>query len=140
MPVLPLRDGVTIEDSELEVRHMRSSGPGGQNVNKVSTKVEVRLDLNQTRKLTDGCKRRLGSRFPAHVSLAGDFIVASDRFRSQQLNQDDALARMRQMILSVWLPPQPRKKTKPTRASTRRRISDKRFRGERKRERRRMDD
>ncbi len=139
MVALHLRDGVSISESDLEVRYVRSSGPGGQNVNKVATKVEVRLHLARTVALSEALKRRLVHRFPSHVTGSGEFIVASDRFRSQPLNQGDALERLRAMILAVWSPPRPRKKTKPSRASVRRRIADKRLRGDRKRERSRTD-
>lgn len=135
MPGLELRSGVVIPESDLVVRHVRSSGPGGQNVNKVSTKVELRFQLEQCAVLSPARKRRLREAFPSHVTQAGEFVLTSDRFRSQSMNQADALERLGQMITDVWYPPRPRVKTKPTPAAKRRRVAEKRERGTRKRER-----
>lgn len=139
MPNIELRDGVVIPESELQFRYVRSSGPGGQNVNKVSTKAELRFALAESGALGHGQKRRLAAAYPSALTTAGELVVTSDRFRSQSMNQSDVMDRLRQMILSVWFPPKPRKKTKPSKAAQRRRVADKRERGARKRERARRD-
>lgn len=117
---------------DLEFKFVRSSGPGGQNVNKVSTKVELRLKLAVTGALTSGQKRRLVAAFPSHVTLDGDFILNSDRFRSQSQNQRDAEERLTEMLLSIRFPPKRRVPTRPSRASKARRVSDKRARSDTK--------
>jgi ribosome-associated protein len=130
--VIPERDWV--------VRYVHSSGPGGQNVNKVATKVELRLFLAQTRALSESQKQRLRAAFPSHVTRDGDFLLSSDRFRSQVRNQADAFERLSEMILSVRRAPTPRKATRPTRASKERRLSAKRHNSERKQQRKSPDD
>jgi len=132
---LPIALGWTLPASDLQIRAVRSSGPGGQNVNKVATKVELRLFLAQTHALTEAQKRRLRDRYPAHVTKDGDFLLSSDRFRSQARNQQDALERLAAMLLSIRRPPLPRKRTRPTRASKQRRLATKQRRSDIKRQR-----
>ena len=136
MADLVLHDNGCIPEADLTVRYVRSPGPGGQNVNKVNTKVELRLRLSQCAALNPGQKRRLREAFPAHVTRAGNFIVTSSRYRSQQRNLQDVLDKLAQMIRSVRHPPKRRIPTGPTRASKRRRVEAKRQRGELKRQRR----
>jgi ribosome-associated protein len=137
---LTLAPGWLIPKRDLVVRYVHSSGPGGQNVNKLATKVELRLLLLQTAALNEAQKRRLAKAFPSHVTGQGDFLLTSDRFRSQRRNQSDAFERLAEMILSVRRPPAPRIKTKPTRASKQRRLTAKRQQSERKQQRRNQDD
>jgi ribosome-associated protein len=131
--------GWVIPGSDLEVSFARSSGPGGQNVNKVETKVELRFRLAGTRALNAGQKRRLAAAFPAHVTRAGDFVLVSDRHRSQRRNQVDATERLCEMLQSIRWPPKPRIATKSTAASKRRRVESKRKRADVKRQRRTSD-
>lgn len=119
-----------IPDDDLELRFVRSSGPGGQNVNKLATKVELRLKLERTAALNLGQKRRLSAAFPAHVSQGGDFILTGDRFRSQAQNQRDVEERLAEMLLGIRYPPKRRVPTRPSRASKARRMADKRARGD----------
>lgn len=119
-----------IPDDDLELRFVRSSGPGGQNVNKLSTKVELRFKLERTLALNPGQKRRLCLAFPAHVTQGGDFIVTGDRFRSQAQNQRDVEERLGEMLLGIRQPPKRRVPTRPSRASKARRMADKRARGD----------
>ena len=125
----------SIPDAELTLRFVRSPGPGGQNVNKVATKAEVRFDVAGSSVLTGAQKRRLVRAFPAHVTLGGEFIVTSDRYRSQNRNLQDALAKLADMIRSIRRPPKRRVPTRVPAAAKRRRVADKRARGELKRQR-----
>lgn len=126
--------------TDLEFKYVRSSGPGGQNVNKVATKVELRLKLAVTGSLSPGQKQRLVAAHPSHVSADGDFILTADRFRSQLRNQRDAEERLAAMLLAIRTPPRRRVPTRPTRAAKARRLAEKRARGEAKAQRRRAPD
>ena len=121
---------------DLEYKFVRSSGPGGQNVNKVASKVELRFKLAASRALNAGQRRRLVAAFPSHVTQDGDFILFGDRFRSQSQNQRDVGERLAQMLLSIRFPPKRRVATRPSRASKARRVADKRSRGDVKSRRR----
>lgn len=125
-----------MREDDLEFKFVRSSGPGGQNVNKVSTKVELRLKLATTPALTVAQKRRLARAYPAHVTQSGDFILSSDRHRSQTRNLSDVQDRLADMLETIRHPPKPRVATKPSKASKRRRLDQKRRQGELKRSRR----
>jgi ribosome-associated protein len=137
--MLVVAPGWVVPDEDLEYKYVRSSGPGGQNVNKVATKVELRLKLS-TRALTSGQKQRLIAAYPSHVSSEGDFILTSDRFRSQPRNQRDAEERLAALLLAIRTPPPRRVPTRPSRAAKARRLADKRARGDAKAQRRRPRD
>jgi ribosome-associated protein len=106
-------------------------------VNKVATKAELRFFLDQSTALHPAQKRRLRAAFPSHVTQSGEFIVTGDRYRSQLRNQEDVLERLAEMIRSIRRPRKRRVATKPTRASRKRRVDEKRKRGELKKQRRR---
>ena len=125
-----------LPEEDLKSSFVRSPGPGGQNVNRVATKVELRFKLSESAALGPQQKRRLAESFPAHVTRGGDFIVTSNRYRSQQRNLQDALDKLGQMIRSIRRPPRRRIPTGPSGASKRRRVQRKRQRGELKRQRR----
>jgi ribosome-associated protein len=135
MATFELPNGVRVPEEDLVLQFARSSGPGGQHVNKVSTKVELRFQLDRTATLTDPRKRRLREAYPSHVTSSGEFVLTSDHHRSQLRNISEVLERLAHMIAQVWLPPKPRVKTKPSRAAKRRRLADKRAHSQRKRER-----
>lgn len=138
--MLEVAPGWVVPAADLEFRFVRSSGPGGQNVNKVATKVELRLKLWATRALTAGQKQRLIAAHPSHVSGEGDFILTSDRFRSQPQNQRDVEERLASMLLAIRTPPRRRVPTRPSRAAKARRVAEKRARGDAKAQRRRPSD
>jgi ribosome-associated protein len=138
--MLLVAPGWVVPDGDLEYKFVRSSGPGGQNVNKVATKVELRLRLAGTGALSPGQKQRLMAAYPSHVCADGDFILTADRFRSQPRNQRDAEERLASMLLAIRIPPRRRVATRPTRAAKARRLSAKRARGEAKAQRRRSVD
>lgn len=134
--MLNVTAALAIPDEELSVHFARSGGPGGQNVNKVATKCELRFALDRSRALDPGVKARLRARYPAHVTDAGEFLIASDRTRSQAQNRADAERRLGEMIRAVLTPPKPRRKTRVPKGERRRRVEAKRRRGEQKRMRR----
>lgn len=139
MPHLKVESDWYIPESDLELRYVRSGGPGGQHVNKVSTKVELRFKLAASRALDPAQKRRLRDAFPSCVTGTGDFLVTSDRHRSQRLNQQDVLDKLADRLRYIRVPPRRRIATKVTRAARRRRLESKRQRADIKKRRRPVD-
>lgn len=133
--MLDITPRVRIPDEDLVVRYARSGGPGGQNVNKVATKVELRLQLARTAALSPAVKRRLAETYPSYVTKAGEFVVTSARHRTQGRNRSDAEEKLVYMVCSVLTPPRRRKPTRVSRGAKRRRVDTKRRRGEVKRRR-----
>jgi ribosome-associated protein len=120
---------------ELSFDFFRSSGPGGQNVNKVSTAVRLRFDLRGSRVLPAGVKARLAAHAGSRLTAAGVLVIEAQRQRTQDGNRRDALARLDEMIERAWRAPARRQATKPTRAARERRLDAKRVRGATKRDR-----
>ncbi len=131
-----VRDGLVIPWSELEIRASRSSGPGGQNVNKVATKIEVRWDLAASAAIDDAVRALLRARFAARLDARGRLRVTSQKFRTQGANRKAALARLAELVAAALVPVAPRKASRPSRASRQRRLDEKRRESIRKRERR----
>lgn len=133
MVELVLAEGWVIPSTDLQFRQSRSSGPGGQNVNKVSTKAELRFFLLESTALTEAQKRRLRLAYPSYVTTRGEFLVVSERTRSLPQNQQDALDKLATMLRAIRRPPKARVATKPSRASKAKRMDGKRRQGEKKR-------
>jgi ribosome-associated protein len=125
---------------EVSFDFFRSSGPGGQNVNKVSTAVRLRFNLRGSRVLPESVKARLAALAGSRLTAGGILVIEAQRHRTQEGNRRDALARLGELLERSWRPPAPRHPTKPTRAARQRRVDEKRGRGITKRERARPGD
>jgi ribosome-associated protein len=132
------RDGAraVIPGADLRWVAVRSAGPGGQNVNKVATKVELRFDLPGTRALSAEQKARLRQLARRRLDADGFVVVTSQRTRNRLQNLADARRKLADLVAEALVPPAPRVATRPSRAAVRRRMEDKRRRAERKRGRR----
>lgn len=130
---LVVNNQITIPRDELQFTFARSSGPGGQNVNKVNTKAVLHWSIYQSQSLPGAVRDRFARRFATRISDAGQVVIQSDTHRTQARNVSECLDRLRAMLLSVARPPTPRKKTKPSRAAKEKRLRRKHHRSSTKR-------
>jgi ribosome-associated protein len=133
--MLEIAPNLAIPDDELVERFVRSSGPGGQNVNKVATAVELRFDVAASPSLPEPLRARLLARRDRRLTDEGVLVISAQRFRTQERNREDARERLAAFIAAAMHVPKPRVATRPTRASKERRLSGKRERGTIKRDR-----
>ena len=135
MDPLPIRPGLELPASALQWTAVRASGPGGQNVNKVATKVELRYDLAHDPTLSDAAKARLRKAQANHIDADGALIVTSQATRSQSKNLDDARAKLAEAVRAALTAPKKRRPTRRTKGSERRRLADKKIQAEKKKQR-----
>jgi ribosome-associated protein len=119
---------LTIPDNEISVEFIRSSGPGGQNVNKVSTAVQLRFDLRGSQSLPDSVKKRLARLAAGRLTDNGILLIEAHRYRTQDQNREDAYSRLRSLVLQALEEPKNRFATRPTSASKNKRIQVKKQR------------
>lgn len=130
---IPIAAGIAFDPREVEETFVRASGPGGQNVNKVSTAVQVRLDLRRDGSLPEGLRQRVEALGGSRVTNDGVLVITAQRHRSQDRNRQDALERVVELLRAAAVRPVVRRGTKPTRASQKRRVEAKVQRGATKR-------
>ncbi|MET0537245.1 MAG: alternative ribosome rescue aminoacyl-tRNA hydrolase ArfB [Xanthobacteraceae bacterium] len=123
-----INDSISIEERELEERFVRASGPGGQNVNKVATAVQLRFDLRRSPNLPDNVRERLAQLAGNRLTRDGVIVIAAQRHRTLERNRKDALDRLVQLIRRAAVAPAIRRASKPPAASRERRLQSKRRR------------
>jgi ribosome-associated protein len=123
---------ISINEREIGEEFIRSSGPGGQNVNKVATGVQLRFDVRNSPSLTDEVRQRLVKTAGRRMTMRGVLVIKAVRFRTQERNRQDALTRLKDLIRKAAQKPKKRRKTRPTAASKKKRLETKRRRGKAK--------
>jgi ribosome-associated protein len=133
--MIPVTDALGLDDSEIGESFIRASGPGGQNVNKVASAVQLRFDIRRSPSLPPPVRERLERLGGARVSQDGVIVITAQRFRSQERNRQDARDRLVALIRRALTPPAPRRPTRPSAAARERRLAAKTRRARLKRER-----
>ena len=126
---LSITPTLALDPAELTISFIRASGPGGQNVNKVSTAAQLRFNLDASPSLPEPLKARARRLAGSRLTTEGEIVLTADRFRTQVLNRDDAIARLLELLREAAIPPKPRRATRPTFASKVKRVDSKVKRG-----------
>ena len=134
--MIKITKNIHLSENEIHWRFIRSSGPGGQNVNKLSTAAQLRFNIKATTALSEEVKARLLAIVGNRVNTVGELIITGWRFRHQKQNRDDTLARLVHFIRLAATPPKLRKKTKISKAAKEKRLTNKRQQSEKKQRRR----
>ena len=140
MDDLVVNDAITIPAAELDESFARSGGPGGQNVNKVNTKVILRWNLRESAVLSDAQRARLEEKLSNRLTKDGELVISSTKTRDQARNREDARARLAEAVRKALQKRKKRRKTKPSKAAKAKRLSDKRHRAKVKEGRRNPED
>lgn len=127
--MIKITEDISISDNDVHVKFVRSTGPGGQNVNKVSTAAQLRFDVKNAA-LPEGLRRRLISLAGNKMTERGELLITASRFRTQDRNRQDAFDRLAALIRRAAVPPKARKRTFPTQASNERRLKSKHHRSQ----------
>jgi ribosome-associated protein len=140
--MLHVHPRVQIPLAEFRLSFARSSGPGGQNVNKVNSKVTLHWPVRSSPSIPDDVRERLVAKYRKRINSQGELVLHSQRYRDQGKNVTDCLEKLRQLLLNVVVPPKRRIATRPSRAAKQRRVDEKKSRGQKKELRRkpRIDD
>lgn len=123
--VLMISPSVAVPLAEIEISYIRSPGPGGQNVNKLATAAQLRFPLLASPSLSEPIRRRAAALAGGRLTTSGEIVITASRHRTQLLNRDDALNRLAELLRQALHPPKPRRATRPTLASQRRRLDSK---------------
>ncbi len=137
--MLQVNSKIAIPLREFKFAFSRSSGPGGQNVNKVNTRVQLRWDVSSTECLPPAVKERFLAKYARRITNTGEIIVSSQRFRDQGRNVADATNKLRELVLAVAVAPKKRKPKRISKGAKRRRLDDKKKHSEKKQRRKRID-
>jgi len=138
--VIRINAEIALEEREIEESFLRSPGPGGQNVNKLETAVQLRFDVRRSPSLPEPVRRRLERLAGRRLTGEGVLVLTAHRHRTRERNRADALERLVELIRKAAVPPVPRRPTRPTTASKQRRLEAKKRRGQNKQLRRQIEE
>lgn len=138
--MIQITSSIFLDEGEILFEFIRASGPGGQNVNKVASAVQLRFDVHSSPSLPDDVRQRLTRLAGKRMTGEGVLVVEASRYRTQEQNREDALQRLVSLIQAAAQKPRPRRQTRPTFASQQQRLAQKKQRGAVKRQRQRVVD